>query len=690
MENIIKIKSQDDWELDVLIIPYGDEHNKDSDNQFFTERTNLYLENFTNPMVLYYHAYDENGYPIGDPDNIGKFRKYERRRDGLWARVVLDKLSSYAKRVWESAKEGMARASSGSLPHVARWNQIGEILNWPLVEISLFDMGEGRQPANKYAVALPVAKARWKMAGLELPEINVNVPEEQVDLKGEEQSESTKSADTENLLTKNLPSKGKNEMEEKDVQELVEKALKADREQREAEAKKAKEEQEKIDLAVKTEKEKWEKEVAEKQRLADGAPYVTKFQDVAKFDNYETADLDLVAGILNGRINGSDVKGASQDILKSLAIRHMEGKDEANRHAMKALKKNDFRATKADEVMQQDLTSYGDEWVGVGYGTELWRNIRQETNILSKIPQREIPQGFETFYDPIEGADPTWYKVPETTDTNATTGFPNATVTASRKGTSRVGETLAKIGARTIYSGELKEDSLLDVAAELRLSMQLSGMERIEHLLIDGDTDATASTNINDIAGTPGTTDLFLAINGFRKLALITNTANSRSAGGAFAVEDFKNTAKLMGTAGGDALDVTKVGFIIDLPTHWKALELPEIKTRDTFISPVLEEGKLAGIYGYKVLVSPFMHYMQSDRKANSAGKVDQDTAGNNLYGAILAVRWDQWKFGWKRRATMEATRTAFSDSWEIISMMRFGFKYRSTEASAITYYVGV
>ena len=28
---------------------------------------------------------------------------------------------------------------------------------------------------------------------------------------------------------------------------------------------------------------------------------------------------------------------------------------------------------------------------------------------------------------------------------------------------------------------------------------------------------------------------------------------------------------------------------------------------------------------------------------ANAAGKVDQNTQGNNTLGALLAVRWDQW-----------------------------------------------
>ena len=95
-------------------------------------------------------------------------------------------------------------------------------------------------------------------------------------------------------------------------------------------------------------------------------------------------------------------------------------------------------------------------------------------------------------------------------------------------------------------------------------------------------------------------------------------------------------------------------------------------------------------MWGYEILPSANMHRMSSVRKANSAGKIDQDTTTNNAYGAILAVRFDQWKFGFQRRMTLEVDRFAASDTNEIVAMMVCGLIQRDTEASAITYYVGV
>ena len=485
------------------------------------------------------------------------------------------------------------------------------------------------------------------------------------------------------------------------VQAQIEAALKAEREAavKAEDAKKA--EQERIDAEVEKRVEAYKAEAAKARRLpSDKAPYVAKFGGLWKYDNTETGDLALGIEILNGaNASNRKVTPASKAMYQALAIRAMEESDSKEKDvtgAMKsALQEAGATAMKADEIMQQDLTGYGDEWVGVGYGTRLWELIRIDAQgILARVPQFEIPQGMETFYDPLEGADPTWYKVAEVTDENSTTKTPNATVPSSRFGTDRKNETLAKAGARIQWSGELSEDSLIPVLPEARRKLVVSGQEQLAHILIDGDTATGATTNINDIGGTPAGTETFLLVNGFRKLPLVTNTANSRSAAGSFKAEDFIETVKLMGLGGKNAVQKSQVAFFLDMHTGWKALQLPEVKSRDVFAAPTIENGSLSGIWGYDVISTPFMHFANQDAtyglKANSAGKVDLDTAANNLYGSILAVRFDQWKFGWKRRMTIETERIARADAYEIVALMRFGLKSRDNEASAITYYVGV
>ena len=130
------------------------------------------------------------------------------------------------------------------------------------------------------------------------------------------------------------------------------------------------------------------------------------------------------------------------------------------------------------------------------------------------------------------------------------------------------------------------------------------------------------------------------------------------------------------------------MSFILDPSTHWKALQLTEVKTQDVYSGATLEGGVLTNIWGYDVNVSTNMGKYAAGGAGlgNSAGKFDADTSGSNTLGQILAVRWDQWQFGWRRRMTIETQRIAAADATEIVALMRFGLIQRDTEASAITY----
>lgn len=685
------IKTNGEWELDVLAIPFG---GKDSDNQWFDANTDIMSDVFKSPAIVYYHGIDPDGRNVqNNPPLIGKAVSIEKQVDGWHVRVVLNKAHKFAKRIWESAKKGLAAASSGSIAHLARLaggkmydkNTPGRIAVWPFAELSLIDIGEGRRPANPYAVALPVMKSVYKQAGIDLPEIEE--PQEP-EAEGDSAADSADANNGDNTMSDEKKEEG---LTAEDVQATVDAALKADREARDAEAKAAEEAQAAIDEEVKKQVDAAKAEFAEANRLPSGkAPYIAKFGGVSKYDNVSPEDQAVLVGVLqSAKAGGTSKFGASENAVKALAIKMLEDKDTVSgadaRRAMKAA----GIAAKTDEVMQQDLASYGDEWVGAAYSSNLWRSIRKGTFVLDRIPSVEVPAGHESLTVPLESTDPIYYKVAETEDHDSTMLFPVASVTSSRMGTDNKTLSLVKMGARVPWSGEMEEDSLIPFVSQLRNQLAVSGAEYLESVIIDGDTETGATTNINDIGGTPGGTEHFLLLDGMRKSCLVTTTANSRS-GGVLDVNDFLDTLALMGAAGINTLDIDKVSFILDPHTSRKALTLAEVMTRDVNTQATVENGRLRNIWGYDVNISGSMHKSSAARKANSAGKVDQDTTTNNTKGAILATRWDQWMFGWRRRMTMETTRYPRSDSSEIVALMRFGLIQRDTEASAITYNVTI
>ena len=687
MDKKIFIKALDDWELEVLGIPFGDSSHKDSDGEYFTKDTNLHLDAFGNPLIVYQHGFDKEDGKIKEmpePEIVGQAKSYRIGQEGVWWRVALDKTSDFAKQIWESAQQGILRASSGSLPHLVRKKLDGEITNWPVGEISLLDR---LAPANNYALALPVLKTRYQQAGIELPDEFKNVDEQPGTVEAGE--------DKTVVLVENIKQQHEViKMEKEEVTQIIADAIKAESDRKDAEAAKLAvieaEKQTAIEDAVKAEKAKWELDAAKGRRLPFSTPEVMKFSKIGKYDYVDPQDLAFACGVLK-----SQGKHVPNEALQSIAVRFAaldKPKDLEDARTQSDIKMAMAEAgisIKTDEVMQQDLTSYGDEWVAAGYSPRLWEKIRSGTEVLNNIPQEEIPQGYESMKYLLESTDPIFYKTPEVTDNDTTMLFPTATVTSSRVGTDDQDLSLGKLSARTLYSGELNEDSLIPIASKVPQQIAVAGREQLEYVIIDGDTTATQYLNINNIGGTPTSTDAYLVVDGLRHMGLVTNTDNKR-AGGALTSADFIETAKLMGAAGMNA-ELGKCAFIIDKNVYWKALQLEDVKTQDVNSVATIEKGVLKNIWGYPIIVSNQMCFKSSVRKSQVAdGWVDQTTVADNVAGSLLCVRWDQWKFGWKRRMTLETVRIPRSDATEVVAHMRFGLIYRDTEAAAITYGITV
>lgn len=708
------VKAAGDWELDVLANPYGGPVNgRDADGQYFSPNTKFHEDQIPLPPVVYYHGYGDDKRPSSVPEFIGKTIKRWVDSRGVWYRVLLDKGKARAKLVMEAAHKQAARASTGVVLASHRVDQkTGEILSWLNGELSIFETHTGKKPANGYAVALPALKAVYDQAGLALPDFT--------EPNATPQTDATGAASPVAVARSTDPSKRATETYkmDKELQDAINAqiiaAFKMQKDAEAAETERQAKEQARIDAAVAAEKAKNDEAIAamKAQYAAGGrlpigeAPHQTKFASTAKYDHLSVDDMSFMAGLLDAakRKDGQN-PGLSRAAAQALAIKMAEDKEVVTRRngetvnlgnegrsALKAAGLDPvdvLNAQKADELNYSTQVGFGDEWVGVQYSNRLWERIRAITAIVDKIPSVEVPQGVESIVIPLEGADPTWYKVPQTTDLNATTGRPNATVPASKLATDNETLTVAKMGARTVFSGEMVEDSLIPWVSQLRRQLEQSGAEMLEHVVIDGDTDATNATNINDIDGTPAATELFLLFNGFRKLALVTNTANSRSAAGSLTDEDFLATIKLMGPAGLNAQDKSKVELILDANTYWKALTLASVKTQDVNSQATIENGTLTRLWGYPVRQSYWMHAESAKRMAETTGKIDQ-TDSDNTTGAILAVRYDQWLLGYKRRMTIKLQEFPDADATQIVALARVGMVYRDVEAAAETYNVGV
>ena len=614
----------------------------------------------------------------GRDDPLGLLDWLSAKTDdiGLLMRAVLDRRDRYVRDFIEPlAAAGMLGGSSEAVAHQVIKTKDGRIDKWPLRRHTLTVMPADPRQATDQQVAL-IKSLSDRLPGLQamLPKAEpVDTPE------GEAVADAT-AADV--IQTKTTTDIGDNDMDEKKEQAAA------------------------VDLGpvldaikgVGARVEDMAGRVADLEKAAPAensvgvktAPAVIADTAHWKYDNVPTDALGfMVATLDQAKRDGRSRGGVSQNAVKALAMRlesEETARTEAGRVGRQAMKS---AGIKANELGQSNYAAQGDEWVGVYYSGALWESIRHATAIVNMLPMIEVPAGAESITIPLESTDPVWYKVAQAASLSSNPGgIPTNTVTASPLGTSSASLTLAKMGARVLWTGELEEDAVLPYVAQLRNQLAMSAAEYLESAVIDGDTETANTTNINDIAGQPGGTEYWMTVNGFRKSALITTTANSRS-GGALTSADFLETVKLMGVGGANAA-VDKVGFIIGNAVHYKALELADVKSRDVFNGATIESGRLAGIYGYPVYVSHHLHKAQASRLANASGLIDLNNAGNNTTGSILAVRWDQWQMGFRRRMSLETTRIPAADSTEIVALMRFGLIQRDTEASAISYNVTV
>ena len=163
------VKTDKGWVLEVLGAPYGGQFDgKDADGEYFSERTDFMMDVGDARPAIYYHGRNPDGIPSEKPEAIGVAKASRRDSDGLWFEVILDRAKNYAARIYKAAVDGIAAASSGAVPHLVRIANDGEILTWPIGEMTVIDKSDTRRPANELAVA--TLKTMFTDAGLEYPE----------------------------------------------------------------------------------------------------------------------------------------------------------------------------------------------------------------------------------------------------------------------------------------------------------------------------------------------------------------------------------------------------------------------------------------------------------------------------------------------------------------------------------------
>lgn len=243
------------------------------------------------------------------------------------------------------------------------------------------------------------------------------------------------------------------------------------------------------------------------------------------------------------------------------------------------LRKANLTALKADELSHSTLTGFGDEWVPELWSAQIWHKARLENAILSLFPSVEMPSN--PFDLPVEGADPSVYFVPETTDEAQLALGAGNPIPDSKIGSGKVQLNAKKLALRVGFSAELVEDAIVPVLTLYREQALRAIMDSIDYVLLNGDTTTAATGNINKDHAAPAATDRYLAFDGLRKLPLVTNSANRVDAANAAPTLTLLRSARFKM----DARYAARPGdlaWIVDAGTYAKFLAMSEFLMMET------------------------------------------------------------------------------------------------------------
>lgn len=611
------------------LVVWGDASHPDLHGEYFTPQTDLALDWFPRRPVLYHHGLDGTVKAA----LVGAIDTLRADEVGLWAEAQLDLRQRYVRAVRDLVTRGMLAWSSGSLPHLVEVAADGQIKRWPIIEGSLTPT-----PAEPRRTTVRAIKSAYEALGLPLDRIATEHErsgcDDSASPNGNEQhgySDPFAYTEQNTAMTRNTPS-----MDE------IAAAVNAALDERENGA-----------------------SAAPRKRLptADPAEAVKAAPHIQVNSPYDRLSaVDMAHGYVMLRAAKS-FRGVSEQYANALAHK---------------VRRGGLSALKADELSYSTQAAYGDEWVPDLWSAELWRQARLENVILPLLRAVEMPSN--PYELPVEGADPTVYYVPETTDeTNLTLGSANP-IPDSKIGSGKVTLSAKKLALRVGFSAELAEDSLIPVLSMYREQAMRALATAIDSVILNGDTATTATGNINSDDTAPSTGATYLAFDGLRKLPLVTATTNAINAGSEPTLALLRQARFAM--AHRYSVNPKQLAWIVDGGTYAKLLGLDEFLTMDKAGPHATAlTGQIGYVDGTPVLVSAEMPLTMADGKVNASG---------NTRGQAVCVYRPGWIVGYRRRIAASMDYLPYYDAYQMTATVRLAMARLDDDVASNLYNITV
>lgn len=288
-----------------------------------------------------------------------------------------------------------------------------------------------------------------------------------------------------------------------------------------------------------------------------------------------------------------------------------------------------------------------------GFTGTMMRDIQSALKVAALFPYKEVTPGQ---YDSIALNGITAYMISEATDG-----------TDSAESYTTMIYLVKKVMARVQKSYEALDDSLINLAEEVRMGVIDSIARAIEAAVVNGDDTATHMD-----ANVTAATDYRKAFKGVRKLALAKGTVD---AGGAAMTEaNWLEVISDAQEAGGLYLDDNqasqgKVVLLVTQNTYNKLRMLPSFLTKEKAAgSATLFGAPVDSVFGIPVIMSSDIPV-----SVNASGVVDA-VGGNNTKTSAVMLNRDYFRFYSTGATLMETDKNISNQSVLFVGSARCGF----------------
>jgi len=315
------------------------------------------------------------------------------------------------------------------------------------------------------------------------------------------------------------------------------------------------------------------------------------------------------------------------------------------------------------KLLDATTAGSGDEWVPTGMAAELWQDFFLANKVVSTLGV--IPMPTNPFDIPAWGTA-TWRKATagEATAASDPTTF-KSTLTAT--------ELISEIN----WNYDLDEDALLAVMPTIRGEIVRSGAEIMDKFVMNADSTATATGNINLDDDTPATDAYYLSAgqDGIRHYYLVDQTGQSTDINSTLDDAEWRAGVARMGKY---AASVSDVAAFTNVKTYLISLMgLTNVRTLDKYgPGATILTGELAKMDGIPLIVTEAIALAEDD------GKVCK-TAASNDEGQIALVSRPMWSVGFRRQLLIEMERDIRKRIFVMVASLRIAVGCRDNGKSS-------